>query len=175
MIRIWSPHRHPLLREQLLWCAGMNTSECMWLNIVSYYCLLENFSEVNSKSLSHRVTLSCTSEEKLEIKSCFGFFCLSHAKLFERFISNSYSCQTDLKLWNFINAQVSPEPSSNQAELKLSKACVQSNTSPTILLRSGHVHQRQKFFFSYSSDWTQHHLRSGREWCLLASLCIHLH
>lgn len=141
VIRIWSSHHPPLQREQLLWCAGMNTSKCMWLNIVSYYCLLADFSEVNSESLSHWITLSCTSEGELEIK-CFWFFQLSHGKLFERFISNSYSCQADLKLWNFRNVWFSPEPSSNQTELKLSTTCVQSNTCwlLRIPLQSGHVH-----------------------------------
>lgn len=75
VIRIWSLHHPPLQREQPLWCAGMNTSKCMWLNIVSYYCLLGDFpSEVNSVSLSHWIALSRTSEGEAEIKMLFGFF-----------------------------------------------------------------------------------------------------
>lgn len=106
-----------------LWCAGTNTHKCMWLNIVSYYCLLAAPSEVNSKSLSLWVPLSRTSEPE-----SFGFLWLSHAVLFGRFISNSYSCQTDLKLWNLRNVWFSPKPSLNQTELKLSTTCVQPNT-----------------------------------------------
>lgn len=68
VIYIWSLHHPPLQRKPFLWCAGMNTSKRMWLNIVSYYCLLEKFSEVNSESLLHWITLSSTSEK------VFGFF-----------------------------------------------------------------------------------------------------
>lgn len=83
VIRIWSPHHPPLQREQFLWCAGMNTSKCMWLNIVSYYCLLGDFSEVNSESLSHWITLSCTSEGELEIKCFWGFLAFSWKVIWE--------------------------------------------------------------------------------------------
>lgn len=159
VIRIWSLHHPPLQREQPLWCAGMNTSKCMWLNIVSYYCLLGDFpSEVNSVSLSHWIALSRTSEGEAEIKMLFGFFfffgSFSRGKLFERFISNSYSCQADLKLWNFRNVWFSPEPSSNQTELKLSTTCVQSNTCWLLRtpLQSGHVHQGLLLLLLYC-DW----------------------
>lgn len=126
VIRIWRSHHPPLQRQQLLWCAGMNTSKCMWLNIVSYYCLLGDFSEVNSKSF----TLSLF---ELHIRGrawnqMLLVFWLSHGTLFERFISNSYSCQADLKLWHFRNVWFSPKPSLKQTELKLSTTCVQSNT-----------------------------------------------
>lgn len=82
VIRIWSLHHPPLQREQLLWCAGMNTSKRMWLNIVSYYCLLGDFSEVNSESISHWITLSCTSEAELEIE-CFWFSAFSWKVIWE--------------------------------------------------------------------------------------------
>lgn len=82
VIRIWSLYHPPLQREQLLWCAGMNTSKCMRLNIVSYYCLLGDFSEVNSESVSHWITLSCTSEAELEIK-CFWFSAFSWKVIWE--------------------------------------------------------------------------------------------
>ena len=40
-------------------------------------------------------------------------------KLFERFISNRFSCQADLKLWNFRNVEFSlPEPVSKPTELR---------------------------------------------------------
>lgn len=82
VICIWSPHHPPLQTEQFLWCAGMNTSKCMWLNIVSYYCLLGDASEVNSESLSVWIALSCTSEGELEIR-CFWFSAFSWKVVWE--------------------------------------------------------------------------------------------
>lgn len=164
VICIWSPHHPPLQREQLLWCAGMNTSECMWLNIVSYYCLLGDFSEVNSESLSHWITLSRTSESELEIK-CFWFFWLSRGKLFKRFISNSYSCQADLKLWNFRNVWFSPEPSSNQTEQTetFHNMCsikhILASQNP---LQTGHVHLQLLLLYA---DWYLITTHLWVSWC----------
>lgn len=143
VICIWSLHHPRLQRQQLLWSAGMNTSKCMWLNIVSYYCLLGDSSEVNSESLFslNHFELHIRGKTWNQMLLVFG---LSHGKLFKRFISNSYPCQADLKLWNFRNVWFSPEPSSNQTELKLSTTCVQSNTCWLLRnpLQSGHVHLR---------------------------------
>lgn len=138
VIRIWSLHHPPLQREQLLWCAGMNTSKCMWLLLFPIIVYFEISLKLILK-VFHIESL-WAAHQRVNLKSnAFGFW-LSHWKLFERFISNSYSCQADIKLWNFRNVWFSPEPSSNQTEL--STTCVQSNTCwlLRIPLQSGHVH-----------------------------------
>lgn len=93
VICIWSPHRPPLQRQQALWCAGTNTHKCMWLNIVSYYCLLAALSEVNSESLSLWASLSCTSEARAWIE-CFWFF----GFLAERYLGDLFQTVTLVKL-----------------------------------------------------------------------------
>lgn len=137
VICIWSPHHPPLHREQFLWCASVNASQCIGFIIVSYYCLPGEFSEVNSEK---SFTLKYFEPHIRRRNSKSNAFA-SHGKSSERFISSSYSCHADLKLWNFRNVWFSPEPSSNQTELKLSTTCFQSNTCwrVWIPLRSGHV------------------------------------
>lgn len=60
----------------------------------------------------------------------------------ERFISSSYSCQADLKLWNFRDAWLPPELPSSRTEVKLSKTRVQSNKYwfLRITIHSAHVY-----------------------------------